>query len=338
MLDYLRSLAGLSRGPASRSAPQSVRLKLPRKLQPINAGASVQHRSGWPYVLSLLQPLDSHRGTLLDDFVERSFAHLPKRKRPVWSEPWFGIFHHPPNFPAWFDPDAVPDTIFRQPKFVKSQRSLRGAICLSQYLADWLGTRLGVPTLALKHPSEEPPQKWSPALWEQSGRRLVQVGWYLRNYRAIYQVATPPGIQKFHLRQNDPWVLQAMQATDAHAPTRTRPDVGTTAVLEPVSNDAYDALFASSVVFLELFDTSANNAVVEAIVRNTPIIVNRHPAVVEYLGAEYPLFYDDLAEVHELLRERTVLAAHDYLRGLDKGEFAGEHFRDRLMEFIAAHY
>jgi hypothetical protein len=157
VLNYFRWLAGIRGDNAQRSAPQTACLKLPLELEPITASASVKHRSGWPYVLSLLRPLHSHRGTLLDDFVERSFAHLRKRNRPVWSEPWYGIFHHPPNFPAWFDADAVPDTIFRQPKFVKSQRRLRGAICLSQYLADWLGARLGVPTVALKHPSEEPP-------------------------------------------------------------------------------------------------------------------------------------------------------------------------------------
>ena len=55
-----------------------------------------------------------------------------------------------------------------------------------------------------------------------------------------------------------------------------------------VTAHRYDCLLPENVMAIELFDASANNVVVECIARNTPIIVNRHPAVVEYLTADYP--------------------------------------------------
>ena len=55
-------------------------------------------------------------------------------------------------------------------------------------------------------------------------------------------------------------------------------------MLDRVSDDEYDARLASSVVFLALDGAPANTTVVECIARNTPVMVNRLPGVVEYLG------------------------------------------------------
>jgi hypothetical protein len=55
--------------------------------------------------------------------------------------------------------------------------------------------------------------------------------------------------------------------------------------------------------------------VVECLARGTPLLVNKLPAVEEYLGPDYPLYYHDLeaaaAYAVDLPRLR---AAHEYLR------------------------
>ena len=60
-------------------------------------------------------------------------------------------------------------------------------------------------------------------------------------------------------------------------------------VMEHLSDSAYDELLSENVVFLNLIDASAVNTVIECIVRNTPLIINRLPAIVEILGEDYPL-------------------------------------------------
>jgi hypothetical protein len=96
----------------------------------------------------------------------------------------------------------------------------------------------------------------------------------------------------------------------------------------------YDCLLAENVVAIELFDASANNVVVECIARNTPIIVNRHPAVVEYLTADYPLYFTDLSEIPELLAIDRVVAAHEYLAALDKPWLDGRFFRESVGSIL----
>ena len=46
--------------------------------------------------------------------------------------------------------------------------------------------------------------------------------------------------------------------------------------------------------------------------------MNRHPAIVEYLGASYPLFFDDIREVPDLVNPGRIQAASDYLAAMDR--------------------
>lgn len=115
-----------------------------------------------------------------------------------------------------------------------------------------------------------------------------------------------------------------------------------TPVLEYVTNDLYDALLTMNLVFLNLVDGSAINTLLECVVRCTPVIVNRHPAVVEVLGEDYPLYYtippgcsQPSPSVHQLLsRPEAVWEAHRYLCRLDKTPYRMTTFVTGLAEIL----
>lgn len=111
---------------------------------------------------------------------------------------------------------------------------------------------------------------------------------------------------------------------------------GTVQFIDEVSDTEYDELFTTSIVFLRLFDASAVNTVIECIVRNTPLIVNRLPALVEYLGASYPLFYDDLSQVPQLLDVSTLRDGHDYLARMDKSFLTAPNFLTQFIQILSA--
>jgi hypothetical protein len=110
-------------------------------------------------------------------------------------------------------------------------------------------------------------------------------------------------------------------------------------VQEYLDNAAYDDLMTKNIVFLNLVDGSAVNTLIECVVRNTPILVNRHPAVVEVLGDEYPLYYEtdengnpmhiDLSSSPDQLYR-----AHVYLTHLDKTPFRIETFVQHLNKLF----
>jgi hypothetical protein len=100
-----------------------------------------------------------------------------------------------------------------------------------------------------------------------------------------------------------------------------------------VSNEEYDRLLSQNVVFCHLLDSSANNVVIECIARNTPLLINRLPAIEEYLGRDYPLYFSSLDEAAlKLAQVENVLAAHEYLRGLPKEQFSQQAFRDAFLQ------
>jgi hypothetical protein len=82
--------------------------------------------------------------------------------------------------------------------------------------------------------------------------------------------------------------------------------------IDYLSNTDYDQLITENVVYINLIDASAVNTIIECIIRHTPIIVNKHPAVVELLGEKYPLYIkSDHCDVYKLLQsDKLIRRAH----------------------------
>jgi len=102
--------------------------------------------------------------------------------------------------------------------------------------------------------------------------------------------------------------------------------------LEMTPHEKFDMLLTENVVFLNLIDVSAANTVIECIVRNTPICINRLPALEEYLGQDYPMFYDTLEEAYnKLSNKKLIKATHKYLKCLKKEKFTINYFLQKLV-------
>lgn len=107
----------------------------------------------------------------------------------------------------------------------------------------------------------------------------------------------------------------------------------TVKILEHLDNDDYDDLLAANIVFIQLTQASAINSCIECVVRNTPILVNPLPAVVELLGDHYPFYYNTLAQAAEKANDIALIAeTYEYLTKLDKTDLMLDYF---LNEFQA---
>lgn len=119
-------------------------------------------------------------------------------------------------------------------------------------------------------------------------------------------------------------------------------------ILDRLDNSDYDNILTENIVFINLIDASACNTLIECVVRHTPIIINKHPAVVEVLGPHYPLYYnkdepngisynyfETNKEIDDLLNIKgIILKAHTYLKKLDKTSFTIKYFTDNLKNII----
>lgn len=329
------------------------------------------HRSGWQYAVDNLQSLHHSAGVLFETFLEdpfgwqqghkgrRSGAELleflrnPKAHNALnaeecdvipFREPWVGFLHNPPNIPAWLVSKESPAQLMASRPWRDSMEYCIGLFTLSQYHADWLAEATGKPVSALMHPTQTPSQEFClEAFIDNPQKKVVQVGWWLRRLSAIYRLPLPAnnplGYGKVRLvpdfGEGSAERLEALLAAElAHEGKPRLPACDNTRDVCHLDNTAYDELLSRNIAFVQLYDASANNTVIECLARATPLLVNALPAVLEYLGPDYPLYYADLEEAAALALDLgRVRAAHEYLLQCpQRALLGGEHFRQSLLE------
>ena len=309
------------------------------------------HRSGWRYAVEALHPLHHTEGVLFESFLEDPFAwqhpqpgirtgadFLRALRKPTYQtrltseerhivpfrEPWVGFLHNPPNMPRWFHYQESPQSIFAKSVWQESLKHCIGLFTLSEYAACWLRQATGKPVSAVLHPTETPTVKFDfERFLANPQKKIVQVGWWLRRLAAIDRLPVPAnnplGLTKLRLIPNffhdATNYLQQMREREFHFDGQPEKEYANNTIEQHhLSNAGYDQLLAENIGFVNLYDASANNTVIECLVRATPLMVNRLPAVEEYLGSDYPLYYSDLADAAaKALDLGRLRAAHDYL-------------------------
>ena len=328
------------------------------------------HRSGWNFVLQHLDNLHNPNGTIFDSYADKTFGwdenFLESTKVVPYTKPWVGVFHHTPNT-DYSEHNMV--NVFKKQSFLDSLHTCKGIIVFSDYLKNWIEANLNVtdiPVLKMFHPSEELSSTFQfnfDKFKSQSTKKVLQIGGWLRNSYAIYELPQPNGFDKYVLKwigMNNYFVddVQFGQIQDSvvhigedhenccghivyDSQNKNKYVLGLRELirknhdsvipLEMTPNEEFDMLLTSSVVFINLVDASAVNTILECIMRNTPICVNRLPAVEEYLGEDYPLYYETLEEASKKISNEVLIhKAHLHLKNMSKQHFTINYFLQQL--------
>jgi len=260
------------------------------------------HRSGWAFALNAISSkLCGIRGVLLEGYADG----IAQQHRQI-DEPWVGFIHNPVTFSKearqiWHWMRGL-DQILESEEWAASKPKCLGLFTLSQHCAEFLRANTDLQISSLLHPTAPGPLFSVDKFLRNQNRQLITIGWWLRKFQSLADLETD--LNKAILKP----------FKDLSVP----PIPSNLRVINRLSDQAYDELLTENVVFLDLYATSANNAVIECMIRHTPLIIKRLPATVEYLGPEYPLLFDDLAEVPELTKTDAILAGHRYLANWDQ--------------------
>jgi len=316
------------------------------------------HRSGWNYVVDNVFNLESLNGIILDLYSDKTFGwesdfYKSIGKLPIDSKPWIGVFHHTPN--DVYSPNNLVNC-FKNELFKLSLGKCKGIITLSNYTAQWITTQLFylkkflIPVYNIPHPTELNVKKFSyDSMINNSNRRVIQIGAWLRDTYAIYDLPDSTHFKKSALKgkmMENYYTIPQVPVVDENCISRGVTEHklmsglqesliekhSKVEIIEHLSDNEYDELLVSNIVFLKLVDSSAVNTILECIARNTPIIVNRLPATEEYLGKDYPLFYTTLTEAGEIINDlKLIKKGTEYLSKMCKSKFTISHFLDTLI-------
>jgi len=120
-------------------------------------------------------------------------------------------------------------------------------------------------------------------------KQIIHIGWWLRNFKTFIDFKQPKEFHKTILIKND------FEKEWNHLSSSYKLDNIT--IIKELSNIEYEKIFTNYCVFIHLIDACANNTILECIKFNTPVIVNKLPGVVEYLGENYPLYYEKIEDL-----------------------------------------
>ncbi len=298
------------------------------------------HRHGWKYVIdNLSNNLCSYQSSLIkcDLYVDRTFHW----NREVMIEAgiipykthWIGFIHH-----TLYQDDSGYNCIqlLKCKEFIESLKVCKGLIVLSNYLktnllkmAEMNGIKLPVvhfmyhPTVLVDKSKMWKYGKWK---WGSWNGEVIQIGSWMRDIKAIYDLKYK---KKFALigKEMLPHYRSISFGDNAPAFDELSEQNNPVKLIKHVNNDTYDEILSKYVVFLKLKDASAVNTILECISRNTPIVVNKLPAVEEYLGPKYPLYYTNLDDVPRLLKnKKLIVKANTYLKNMNKDFLKIENF------------
>jgi hypothetical protein len=278
-----------------------------------------RHRSGWALAIEALAPLHVDGGVRLDAFVEHTFFG----PAPAYTSPWVGFLHNPADLPPWYPIDQSAGQLLRDARFQASLATCRGLFTLSTELREWWAARVDVPVVAVPYPTGPPELRFDiDSMKHNPVPRIVQVGTWLRKLHAVHQLPVR-GLQRTIVHQHEHYI-DVLFATERRA-LQLHVDDSCVETLPFLDHRAYDELLSCNLVFVELYAASATNVVVECMARATPILVNPLPAVREYLGDDYPLYFSSRTEAARKAEDLALVAtAHDYLAGLPQAAQLGD--------------
>lgn len=284
------------------------------------------HRSGWGYVLKKLSDVHRDDGTKFDGFLDATFGTSREQNHQIrvipYRENWVGVFHNPPMLPSFFSDNASPSSIILSKPFSESLPMCKGIYVLSEYHAKFIRNFLGnVPVEVLYHPTEFPDRKFDfDAFNKNPNRKVINIGWWSRRITSIFKLQVNPDLyQKLRLmlsptNQSNVTIDRIFDLERTCFSPISESDLQSVISVSRLHDDDYDDLLSKNIVFVDLYDASANNVVIECMARTTPILINPLPAVVEYLGSDYPFYFNNLEEASAKLHNLELIKqTHEYL-------------------------
>jgi hypothetical protein len=227
--------------------------------------------------------------------------------------------------------------------FIESLKNCFLLFTLSQYITNYLDKRINdelkfnIPIYTLKHPVQEtniPLFDFNKFLINEN-KMIIQLGQQLRKLSSIYLI-NANGYEKLWLTgsKNLNKVIDLLWKEIHYLNiNKNKLDISVK-IYYTETYEEYDELLTKNVVFIDLFDAAANNSVVECIIRNTPIIINKIGGVVEYLGENYPLYFNTLEDVPSLLSIEKIKEGYEYLLNMNKKDLSIDYFVCKLNNII----
>ena len=306
----------------------------------------VKHRGGWKHVIQnlinnkIIVKDKNHNSIKFIDCIESRFSNWASNATVPINEKWIGMFHYSPNLPKFIKDDLY--YISNNQNVLNNLDDCKGIIVLSQNSYNHLIKNPNykkINIINLIHPIESIERKFNfdNFLYNKNNWNIIQLGLQDRICSCIYTLNT---------KYNKIWLPGRENAAPQYLMNECRNlniqiNFNSVEIKRLENHNDFDNILQNNIVIIPLFGASANNSVLEIIEMNIPAFVTRLSATEEYLGKEYPLFFNNNTEIENIINNEELLIqklkeGHEYLRNLDKTKFSFDYFNRELYKFISS--
>jgi hypothetical protein len=299
------------------------------------------HRYGWNNLLMILYINDiitlynKNDNVELVDLCENFF---------IWhnnkiSNKWIGIVHLTPSSPKYLENLNV-TKLLNNINFNDSLKYCVKLITLSDYLKKYIKNNIeDIEIINMYHPIKNVSKKFSLENYlNNTNKNIIQIGQQLRIFKTFLNLE--------FMSHNKIWICNNIEIIINNLNKELNTELQNIEDLNNylniyninyinLNNEDYDNLITQNIIFIHLYDSSANNTLLESIIYKIPIIINKHPAIIEYLGNDYPLYYTDICELNDnFIKDDKIIEAYNYLCNMDNTKIMYKNFCEELLEII----
>lgn len=286
-------------------------IKIIKKINLISSEYLNSGNNNWSYISKELRIFSNKKGINCYEWLDKSF-----KEKEIHGD-WIGFLHNTITYPAEEYPQKYNNKILcikdliENDYFLNKIKYCKGIFVFTDQLKNYIIENLNFTNVEkLVHPCIKFNSNWIGFDF------VLHVGQQLRKYHSFLEIKSPK--KKFMIVpqhcEND---LNEMKQY-----SNRKVDY-----LSQMSLSDYVNKLCRSVVFLDLYDVSACNTILECINLNVPLIVKRLPGSVEYLGDKYPLYFDEILEAEQKLNNNDLIfEAHCYLKNMNKKIFEINYF------------
>ena len=267
--------------------------------------------------------LISNKNIIFVTFCEMYFYKGGKSLK----QDWVGIIHDPEDTQLYY----IDRSIINNDNFKQSLPYCKGLFCMSHSLEKWIIKEIKPNFFVdvLYHPISNKNLIEFQIEEYKKNKCIIQIGNWLRKTYSIFKINT--NINKEILPWNKRTQKELNYFLKKETTRLTKLEEASVIKCSHICDNGYNKIFNNKIIFLNLYSSTANNVIMECIKANNPIIINRLEPIEEYLGKEYPLFYDNLTDVSTILEnDELILKAFNYLKNMDKNKFSMQMMIDSI--------
>lgn len=276
--------------------------------------------NGWREISRELQRISSPKGINCYEWLDQEI-----KERRLEGE-WSGFLHnpisYPEEYPKKYSHKVMPISKLVGDEYFKDKlKTCRSIFVFTRQIRNFLIDKTGFEKVfALKHPAGIPTKEGA---WKGASR-VLHVGQQMRKYHSFAVLNSK--LPKFLIKpRNCPGDIDEMKDYADERASEIQ-------YIEQMDLLDYIQFMRESIVFLNLYDVAACNTILECMSLSVPILVNRLDGCVEYLGEDYPLYYEDIEEAEKKIHDDKLISqANEYLSKMDKNNLQIPFFIQSLI-------